>query len=132
MKSIPIIIGIVLMFTLAACNNEENQIYTSRERDECKTLQFTCATGRAPFYEEEGCGCELIEEVEIQTDTESYEFNRDENELINPNNRNNTQYRNDPTTNQLNESGESSNRINEDPPERNLDEIQDQRLQDRD
>jgi len=59
MKATTLIIGMVFMASLTACDNEENRIYSSRDPDECRTLQFSCAPGRAPFFDEEGCGCEL-------------------------------------------------------------------------
>jgi hypothetical protein len=44
----------------AACNpdNEPNREYKIRNPDECKAALFRCDTGKKPFFNECGCGCE--------------------------------------------------------------------------
>ncbi|MGE3278438.1 MAG: hypothetical protein AB7J40_01375 [Candidatus Altimarinota bacterium] len=126
MKALTLIIGMTLLLSLVACDHEKNRIYTSRNEDECRTLQFSCVPGRAPFFDEKGCGCELIEEVEIETRSETYEFDRDDGEILPP--QHDLRYEDNPNSNRGYENDREPNRIDQDPLERNLDQIQNERL----
>jgi len=123
MKTTSIIIGGILLFSLAACDGDEGKIYTSRDPDECKTLLFTCAPGRDPFFNNEGCGCELNgEEIDLNRDINRR--NNDRGNIIAPENT----YDRDPGLQNLD--GENNDqRFDEDPLERDLDQQQERRLQ---
>ena len=43
-------------------DKEDNELkkYISKNPEECKLIQFLCTPDRIPFYDETGCGCELI------------------------------------------------------------------------
>jgi hypothetical protein len=57
----PIAIIILSLITLVGCsqNNSEIKEYISSDLEECKRILFTCDQGKAPFFDEAGCGCEL-------------------------------------------------------------------------
>jgi hypothetical protein len=40
--------------------NDPNLQYVSRDPDQCAVIRFTCETGREPFFNECGCGCQPI------------------------------------------------------------------------
>lgn len=44
----------------AACNpdNEPNREYRMRDPAQCKAALFSCDTGKKPFFNDCGCGCE--------------------------------------------------------------------------
>lgn len=37
--------------------------YVSENPEECMLIKFDCARGMQPFFDEKGCGCEIIEEI---------------------------------------------------------------------
>jgi hypothetical protein len=123
MKTMSIIIGTVLVLSLAACDREEGRIYTSRDEDECKTLLFTCAPGRVPFFDDDGCGCELSDDNDININRD---IDRNNQEGIPPTG--GDTYDRDPGEQNLDDDENDGNQIDEDPLDRNLQDIQDRRL----
>lgn len=69
-----LILTFLALITLSACsqaplatpttdtNTGEKRLYTSKDPEECSRIRFACIPGRAPFSDETGCGCELIDE----------------------------------------------------------------------
>ncbi len=39
----------------------DSKRYISTDVDQCKVINFLCASGTAPFFDEAGCGCEAID-----------------------------------------------------------------------
>lgn len=41
--------------------NDEIKNYISSDNNKCKVILFTCTEDRIAFFDEAGCGCELIQ-----------------------------------------------------------------------
>lgn len=128
MKPFSIILGSLFILTLASCgDNERGRIYSSRDAEACKTLLFTCAPGRVPFFDNDGCGCELSGDDEyrrnINTRPEIYD-----DDSINPPDT----YDTNPGLRNQDNNTQNNTQLNEDPINRDLDELQDRRLDSRD
>ena len=45
---------------LEESESTEFRKYVSQDVEECSRIQFLCIEDRKPFYDETGCGCELV------------------------------------------------------------------------
>jgi hypothetical protein len=41
-------------------NSSTTKNYIQRGKDRCETLRFRCEVGQKPFFDDVGCGCEVI------------------------------------------------------------------------
>jgi hypothetical protein len=125
MKPLPLILGGLLVVSLAACDDDERgRIYSSRDEEACKTLLFTCAPGRQPFYDDDGCGCELIndEDLEQARGWDPLENDRETDRITPVYPDENTRQRD------TDENTDDEDIFNEDPIERDLKKLKEQRL----
>lgn len=125
MKKSALIISMISIFTLSSCydNNEEGRIYSSRDSEECERIKFSCMPGSIPFSDDSGCGCKIFE-----TQNSDRKI-RDSDPIILPEKYNiNDQ---DVNNNDLdvNNRDDNESQFNEDPIERNLDSMQEKRLE---
>lgn len=74
-----LLVSFLALITLSACGQApvttpdtdtstgEKRLYTSKDPEECARIRFACIPGRAPFFDETGCGCEMIEEISAES-----------------------------------------------------------------